>query len=109
MTKNIILTLSSIKYAGKSIGDDIRIETNALKRCLILHTATDTFTYHKSLKHILGILPDFFIQCHRCYIVNVNYIKKIESHHKVIFKRDKFCYVSEKYFAPLVIKFKTRV
>lgn len=47
-------------------------------RKLRLVTEKEVYETYMTFKEILDILPDNFIQCHRSYIINLNFIKCIE-------------------------------
>lgn len=43
-----------------------------------IHTINNIYTYKNSMKELEKLLPnDYFIKCHRSYIINIQYIKKI--------------------------------
>ncbi len=39
-----------------------------------IHTISGNFTAHTSMKALIKNLPDFFVRCHKSYIVNIHYI-----------------------------------
>lgn len=43
---------------------------------LLIHSAQKTYKYRSTIKQVLEILPDIFIQTHRAFIVNKNKIEK---------------------------------
>lgn len=45
------------------------------RRKIILHGTDTTMQYYYKISQIVDMLPDFFIQCHKSYIVNMNYIQ----------------------------------
>ena len=44
----------------------------------ITTTTKEVYSIRQTLKNILPFLPHHFIQCHRCYIINMRYITNIE-------------------------------
>ena len=48
-------------------------------RDAVFHTVNQEYTVHRRLSEIDEELPEDFIRCHRSYIVNMNYIVKVES------------------------------
>ena len=43
-----------------------------------VHSIKDHIQYYEQLENIKKYLPEYFMQCHKSYIVNMNYIEKIE-------------------------------
>lgn len=59
--------------------DIVVIETNAIKRGLVITTTGNTYMCNLSLKKISGILSDDFVQVHRSILVNANKIKELRN------------------------------
>ncbi len=55
----------------RSVGNDLEY---------ILNSHKNTVTVRQTLKDVLRLLPDAFIQVHRSYIINRNYIKMVNNH-----------------------------
>lgn len=47
------------------------------RRKIVLHCTDSTIQYYYKISEIFQMLPDFFIQCHKSYIVNMDYIQNI--------------------------------
>lgn len=45
-------------------------------RKILLHTDNGSFETYMTLRDVLGELPQQFVQCHRCYIINLGRIEK---------------------------------
>lgn len=85
--------------------DILLIETHGLKRHLIIHTLEKTYECAKPIKDILSQLPPSFIQCHRSYIVNVQYIKELkleDSQYLIVLNQDMHCPTSKKYLSVIL-------
>lgn len=96
----------TFKYKQKMMhllcDDILYIETHHTKRTLIIHTLTEHYTYHGTLKEIILLLPEYFIRCHKSFIINPSYITELdisEQQYMVLFSNNKFCYLSKKYIS----------
>lgn len=47
-----------------------------IKRYSLIQCNEDTYRVSSDFEELLSLLPDFFRQCHRCYIVNFAQVKK---------------------------------
>lgn len=72
---------SLVLEAGKKV---IKLDYNEIQYFIMfspyidIHTSTEKITIRKNIGEIEKILPsEYFIRCHRSYIVNVRYIKSI--------------------------------
>ncbi len=45
----------------------------------VLHTAKQSYTFHRSLSEIEQELPEEFLRCHRSYLVNMRHIARAEA------------------------------
>jgi DNA-binding LytR/AlgR family response regulator len=74
---------SLFKYKYKNthlniaMDDIVSIETNVIKRGLVLNTQNESLPCSMNLKEIEGKLPDYFVKSHRSCILNVKQIEKI--------------------------------
>lgn len=55
----------------------ISVETNAVKRGLVIHTDRREYPCRKSMKEIMALLPNEFIQVHRSIAVNAFRIQEV--------------------------------
>ena len=70
----IIIKYQSTNYTI-SVKDIIMAEVNPHCRNLTIYTVSDKYTTTQTLTSVKSPLPSgSFYQCHRCYIVNMNYI-----------------------------------
>jgi two-component system, LytTR family, response regulator len=51
----------------------------ASKEYALLHTATGKYMYYCRMKELAELLPGNFIRVHHSYIVNLNYVTKVET------------------------------
>lgn len=65
--KKKLLSQSSIQYIEK------------IDRLTTVHTSKEDFETYKSLLSILRELSDVFVRCHGSFIVNFNYVKKLDN------------------------------
>lgn len=54
------------------------IETDTLKRRLVIHTDRHHYAYPHTLKHLSGQLPVYFKQAHRGILVNAHRVREID-------------------------------
>lgn len=72
------------------VKDIIMIEVNPHCRNLTIYTLNDSYTTTQTLTSLKAMLPTgSFYQCHRCYIVNMNYILSYTT--SKIYLRNDFC------------------
>ena len=45
---------------------------------LLIHTETEVFTYYERLETLKKDLPSYFLQCHKSFLVNMNYIRRVD-------------------------------
>lgn len=65
---------------------------------LIYHTLNNDYTVYDSLTRVEEILPNYFVRCHKSYIVNVNNINYIESNtNTIFFSNSHECFIGTKY------------
>lgn len=65
------------RYIKVELDDIIYIE--GMNEYLKVHTITgDPFLTHTTFKHIIKFLPDFFVQVHRSYLVNMKHVNEVE-------------------------------
>lgn len=88
-----------VKINDRSISIDfdkiIFFETTSRLHRIKLHATNRTVTFYGSMKDVLGKLDNRFIQCHRSYIINKNYIKEINNKDRIItMENDQECLVS---------------
>ncbi|MBQ8038651.1 MAG: response regulator transcription factor [Lachnospiraceae bacterium] len=72
---------------------------------VIIHTSEKSIEVYGRLEHMKEKLPKNFLQCHKSYVVNMNYIMFIDKseillkgNYRVNISRDKYSEVREKYF-----------
>lgn len=85
--------------------DIIGIETNTIKRGLIINTNNKSYDSRLSMKKILDNLPSQFIQSHRAIILNANHIREIrnkEAIYSVVMHNDVIYPASKKYIANII-------
>lgn len=70
MPLKIGATVRLLKYA-----DVAYIES--LRRKLRIHTINETVDVYGSLAHAASVLPDQFVQCHKSFIVNLDYVSEL--------------------------------
>lgn len=90
----------TVSYGKKSYTIDYQsvlyIET--LKNNLLIHCADgNIITVYSTLKKFAKTLPPYFLQCHKCYVVNMNIIKGYEPHNFIISNEIKIPIPPKKY------------
>ncbi len=76
MDDNIFLKVD-YRYVRVSLRDIVYIE--GMNEYLKVHLISgDPLLVHTSFKQMNGHLPDNFLQIHRSYVINVNYIREVE-------------------------------
>lgn len=80
-----------LKIGATPISLDTRkiIYIESDKRKIILHCTDTTIQYYYKLTDMLSLLPKNFAQCHKSYIVNLDYIQSI--HHNEVFLKNSLC------------------
>lgn len=72
----------------------------AREKKLILYSGQEKLTFYGSLREIERVLPEYFIRCHRSYIVNFMHISRLNISQGVLHIHDQFVIpVSKKYKA----------
>jgi two-component system response regulator AgrA len=96
----------TFKYRQKittlNCNDICYVETYHIKRTLVVHTKTEEHFYHGTLRDIMGELPNYFIRCHKSFILNPKHIKELDitfSQYMVLFTNNKSCMLSKKFIA----------
>lgn len=74
-----------LKIGATPISLDTRkiIYIESDKRKIILHCTDTTIQYYYKIADLLPLLPESFAQCHKSYIVNMDYIQSI-SHNEIL-------------------------
>ena len=68
-----------------------------------LHLQKQEFSFYSSLQKLESSLPDYFVRCHRSYIVNFMFIRKADVMNSVFYLDKKTVIpISQKYKAKLV-------
>jgi DNA-binding LytR/AlgR family response regulator len=49
----------------------------ASSKKVIIHTKGQEITYYDSIENLIALLPDYFIRCHRSFIVNIHKVKEL--------------------------------
>ena len=79
--------LETVSYGKKSYTIDFQsvLYVETYNNNLQIHCADgNTITIYSTLKKFIKNLPPYFYQCHKCYVVNMNFIKGYEPHHFII-------------------------
>ena len=70
---------------------------------IMLHLQKQEFSFYSSLQKLESSLPDYFVRCHRSYIVNFMFIQKADVMNSVFYLDKKTVIpISQKYKAKLV-------
>ncbi len=70
----------------------------AREKKLFLHSEQEELAFYGSLREMEKVLPEYFIRCHRSYIVNFMYISRLNLSQGILHIRDKFVIpVSKRY------------
>jgi len=51
---------------------------------VVIHTLKDEYTINNTLANLISVFDKGFIQCHRCYIVNMRYVKMIDEQNIIL-------------------------
>lgn len=62
------------------------IEITAKK--ITLHTAAQNYGFYDTLENVMNDMPDYFMRVHRSFVVNKNYIKKVNYKERTIIMTD---------------------
>lgn len=46
---------------------------------IAVHTDADSYLVYEKISDIMQRLPDYFVQCHKSYLINLNYVSIIDS------------------------------
>lgn len=86
---HVIIKKDGINY---SLNIDEIIYVEAMPRGIIIHMLEERLEVkYISIKQLMEKLPsEYFIQCHRMYVVNVNYIDYVDSVNRVIKMKDHY-------------------
>ncbi len=71
------------------------IKKDAMK--LIYHTNHSQYETYNSFNKIEHLLPEYFVRCHKSYIVNINNIVDIRADNTIQFKNFDTCEIGPKY------------
>ena len=63
----------------------------------ITTTKKEVYSIRQTLKNILPFLPQNFIQCHRCYIINMRYITSIDKESTIMLPNNKTISIGRNY------------
>ena len=85
-SKNFIINSQDIIYI-ESFSNSISIHIKGM----------DNLTVYSSLKSYQKTLPPNFFRCHKCYLVNMNQIKRYEPHKFIMSSEDEIPLPSKKY------------
>lgn len=96
-----IFSFRSGKFIKKlCLSDVLYAETTYKKRMLNIHTIEECVPYNGTLKDLMEELPDYFIRCHKSFLINSERVKAIDvSDHpyQVVFPGGKQCDLSKRF------------
>lgn len=70
---------------------------------IVLHSNGKEVFFYNSLRELEQVLPEYFIRCHRSYIVNFIFIQKVDFVHNLFYLRENpVIPISQKYKAKLI-------
>lgn len=71
----------TLKIGTSPISLDTRkiIYIESDRRQIILHCTDTIIQYYYKISDIVDVLPDSFVQCHKSYIVNMEYVQSIQN------------------------------
>jgi len=55
---------------------------------ITIHTAAQKYGFYDTLENVMNDLPDYFMRVHRSFVVNKNYIKKVNYKERTIIMTD---------------------
>lgn len=61
-----------------SVATDSILYLESRNHTVILHTYQEVYEFYDKLSALRTRLPDFFVQCHKSYLVNLNHISRLE-------------------------------
>ena len=78
----------------RNIGEVLAERTGAVLVCnigrkLVFYTDGDSYEANMNMDDILKLLPDYFIRCHRSYIVNINHVSQVEKGEVILRKGER--------------------
>ena len=95
--KSLMFSFDRKKY---NIPYDEIIYISSYGHYLTIHTKERDYEWKYSLKELQAQLPDQFVRCHRSFIVNLNYIRKLDTR-RIILKNNEKIDVSNGYLEPV--------
>lgn len=81
----------------------VRLELNQIRHIeshnhkIYVYTEDEVYMVYEKLSDILRRLPDYFVQCHKSFLVNLDYVAAIESR-EVVMKEGKRIAISRTYY-----------
>ena len=98
---NILQVLTGGEYYYFDYADISYLEARDKK--IVVHLQKQEFSFYSSLQKLESSLPDYFVRCHRSYIVNFMFIQKADVMNSVFYLDKKTVIpISQKYKAKLV-------
>lgn len=74
----------------------------AREKKLILHSEQEELAFYGSLREMKKVLPEYFVRCHRSYIVNFMHISRLDLSQDLL-------YIDERFVIPISKKYKNNV
>lgn len=74
----------------------------AREKKLILHSGQEELSFYGSLREMEKVLPEYFVRCHRSYIVNFMHISRLDLSQDLL-------YIDERFVIPISKKYKNNV
>ncbi len=79
----------TIEIGGRKIGvdyDDILFfETSSNVHKVILHAKERQIEFSSTMKELTSTLGDYFVRCHRSFLVNKNNIKEVDAKNRILY------------------------
>ncbi len=79
----------TIEIGGRKIGvdyDDILFfETSSNVHKVILHAKDRQIEFSSTMKELTSTLGDYFVRCHRSFLVNKNNIKEVDAKNRILY------------------------
>ena len=79
----------TIEIGGRKIGvdyDDILFfETSSNVHKVILHAKERQIEFSSTMKELTSTLGDYFVRCHRSFLVNKNNIKEVDVKNRILY------------------------
>ena len=98
---NILQVLTGGEYYYFDYADISYLEARDKK--IVVHLQKQEFSFYSSLQKLESSLPDYFVRCHRSYIVNFMFVQKADVMNSVFYLDKKTVIpISQKYKAKLV-------